>query len=163
MKKLLCVLILFGLTCGFGYGQAQSIDLSSPIYWDANTEADLDTYGVYRSETPCTDPTPTPVTCPSFVEVASVPQAIDPIQWTEPGPVTFVQDYYYRVTARNTSGNESGMSNELNVQWLNPNAPAIPGDPRTAIVAAIIINGGTNTIVANFMPGHPPMIIRTEP
>jgi len=160
MKQLL-VIALFMVPA---FGQGEDRNLGTPIYWDANAEGDMDTYGVYRSETPCTDPTPTPLSCTTFVEVASVPQAADPIQWTEPGPVTYTQDYYYRVSARNTSGAESGLSNELNLRWLNPNAPAIPGDPRTGVSATIIINGDNNNIVANFHAGdHPPVIIRTTP
>lgn len=126
MRKLL-ILLLF---VGAAYGQAESIDFPAPIYWDRNPEADMVDYGVYRSETPCTDPTPAPGNCSTFVQVATVSQGPDPIQWTEPGLIVYVRDYYYRVTARNTSGNESAFSNELNIRWLNPNAPGIPGSLR---------------------------------
>lgn len=108
----------------------ESIDFPAPIYWDANTESDIENYGVYRSDVPCVDPLPAPLNCIGFALVATVSQGTDPIQWTEPGPVVFTQDVYYRVTARNTSGLESTFSNELNLRWLNPNAPAPPGDLR---------------------------------
>lgn len=126
MRKLL----LFLLFVGTAYGQ-ETVNFPAPIYWDANTEPDVLDYGVYRSDTPCTDPNPSPVTCLSFVQQAAVVQGTDPRQWTEPGPIVFVQDYYYRITARNTSGNESLFSNELNLRWLNPNAPGAPGDLRS--------------------------------
>ncbi len=145
----------------------ETLDFPAPIYWDANTEPDIDTYGVYRSETPCTDPTPDLVNCPLFLEVASVAQAADPIQWTEPGPVVFVQDYYYRITARNTSGEESLFSNELNLRWLNPNAPGRPGEPRTTSTVAILIEAeGVELaeIIVRFVDdGIQPMVIRTRP
>lgn len=163
MNKLTWILILLGMMSVALLGQGEDRNLSTPIYWDANTEGDMDTYGVYRSKTPCIDPTPTPLSCTTFVEVASVPQASDPIQWTEPGPVDYTDDYYYRVSARNTSGAESGLSNELNIRWLNPNAPGIPGDPRTGVSAAIIINGDHNTIIAHFVSGKEPLILRTQP
>ncbi len=126
MRKLL----LFLLFVGTAYGQ-ETVNFPAPIYWDANTEPDVLDYGVYRSDTPCTDPNPSPVTCQNFVQQAAVVQGTDPRQWTEPGPIIFVQDYYYRITARNTSGNESLFSNELNLRWLNPNAPGAPGDLRS--------------------------------
>lgn len=127
MRKLLLLLLFVGSA----YGQGQTINFPAPIYWDANTEPDVLDYGVYRSTTPCTDPNPSPVTCLNFSQQAAVVQGPDPRQWTEPGPITFVQDYYYRITARNTSGNESLFSNELNLRWLNPNAPGAPGDLRS--------------------------------
>lgn len=126
MRKLL---ILFFLTVP-AIGQVEIKNLGDTLYWDANTEPDLVDYGVYRSTAPCVDATPSPVTCPAFAEVAAVAQGPDPRQWIEPGPIIFLQDYFYRVTARNTSGLESGFSNELNLRWLNPNAPAAPGDFR---------------------------------
>ncbi len=152
MKKLL--LALFFLFVCPVLGQTQDHVLSSPIYWDANSEVDIDTYGVWRADTDCVDPVPAPLNCPGFVEVASVPQGPDPIQWTEPGPVVFVtQDYVYRVTARNTTGNESIFSNPLTIRWLNPDAPGKPGGPRTAVQVVIIVNGDENVVTANFFAG----------
>jgi len=151
MKKLILLLFLVSPVMG----QVEDHDFGQPIYWDANTESDMDDYGVYRADVDCTDPVPAPANCPGFVEVASVQQGPDPIQWTEPGPVVFVtQDYVYRVTARNTSGNESIFSDSLTLRWLNPNAPGKPGDPRTTTtVVTIIINGNENVVTANFFGG----------
>ncbi len=150
MKKLFLVLFFMGSL----FGQTMDHDFGLPIYWDANTESDMLDYGVYRAETPCTDPVPAPINCPSFAEVASVAQGPDPIQWTEPGPVVFVQqDYIYRVTARNTSGNESIFSDSLTIRWLNPDAPGKPGGPRTSTTVVILINGDENVVTANFFAG----------
>ena len=111
-------------------GQVVTPDLGDPMYWDANTEPDVDEYHMYRSTVPCTDATPTPLTCAGFAQVATIPQGTDPRDWIEPGPVVFVQDYYYRVLSHNTSNLVSAFSNELNVRWFNPSAPSIPGDLR---------------------------------
>ncbi len=159
---IIIILILLGVTA---YGQTVDHELGLPIYWDANTEPDVDFYGVFRADVDCTDPVPAPGNCPDFIEVATVPQGPDPIQWTEPGPVVFVtQDYVYRVTARNTSGLESIFSDSLTIRWLNPIAPGKPGDPRTQTQVVIIVNGDENTVVANFFSGpritpHPPGVI----
>jgi len=149
---IIIILILLGVTA---YGQTVDHELGLPIYWDANTEPDVDFYGVFRADSDCADPVPTPANCPDFVEVDTVPQGPDPIQWTEPGPVVFAtQDYVYRVTARNTSGLESIFSDSLTIRWLNPNAPGKPGEPRkTQTVVIININGDENTVVANFFAG----------
>ena len=136
MKATLIGLFSLLLFCTVVQGQATIIDIGSPMFWDANTETDIADYGVYRSAIPCTDPTPAPVTCINFVEVAQVAQGSDPRDWTEPGPVVFVQDYYYRITARNTSGEMSLFSNELNVRWLNPIAPGAPGSLRSTAQGA---------------------------
>lgn len=153
------IIILLIIFCVEAFGQTEDHDFGLPIYWDANTESDMQDYGVFRAETDCTDPVPAPTTCPGFVEVARVLQEPGPIQWIEPGPVVFVsQDYVYRVTARNTSMNESIFSDSLTIRWLNPNAPGKPGDPRTQTQVVIIVNGDENTVVANFFSGpriHP--------
>jgi len=150
MKKLILLLFLVSPVMG----QVEDHDFGLPMYWDANTESDMDEYGVFRGDADCTDPVPAPANCPGFVEVATVPQGPDPIQWTEPGPVVFVtQDYVYRVTARNTSGNESIFSDSLTIRWLNPDAPGKPGEPRTSTQIVIIINGDENVVTANFFTG----------
>ncbi len=130
MRRAIFLFLFFTLACGPSFGQVETAFPGDPFFWDANPETDVIDYGVFRGEAPCVDPTPTVGTCPGFAQVAVVPQGADPISWTEPATLTFVKDYYYRVTARNTSGNESGMSNELNVRWLNPDAPSIPGSLR---------------------------------
>ncbi len=130
MRRMIFLLLCFVLAGGVSLGQVQTGTFGDPIFWDANSEPDVADYSVFRSDSPCVDPTPTPVTCSAFVEQAIVGQGTDPISWIEPGTIVFVQDYYYRVTARNTSGLVSQFSNELNVRWFNPNAPAAPGSLR---------------------------------
>ena len=150
MRRLILFLLL---TCP-ALGQTVDHDFGLPIFWDANPETDVNEYGVFRSASDCTDALPAPGTCPGFVEVATVPQGPDPIQWTEPGPVIFVtQDFVYRVTARNSSGNESPFSDSLTIRWLNPNAPGKPGSPRTQTQIVILINGDENVVTANFYSG----------
>jgi len=135
-------------------GQTVDHELGLPLFWDANPEVDVAEYGVFRALADCTDPLPAPPNCPGFVEMATVPQGPDPIQWTEPGPVVFVtQDYVYRVTARNTSGLESVFSDSLTIRWLNPVAPGKPGAPRTTTMVVFIINGNDNVVTANFFTG----------
>ncbi len=130
MRRASFLFLFFILAGGSALGQVFVADFGDPIFWDPNTETDVMDYRVFRSDSPCIDPTPTPALCGNFIEVAVVGQGPDPINWTEPGPIVFVQDYFYRVTARNTSNLESQFSNELNVRWLNPNAPAPPGSLR---------------------------------
>ncbi len=127
MKKIILACWLLGVPMA---GQLVTANPGDPFFWDAGLEVDLDIYGVFRAEAPCVDAIPAPTTCPGFAQVATVPQAADPITWTDPDVLVFVKDYYYRVTARNTSGNESAFSNELNIRWLNPDAPAPPGSLR---------------------------------
>lgn len=154
MLRIYWFLLFLFLVGGIAHGQVVDHDFGLPIYWDANTESDMLDYGVYRADVDCTDPLPAPPNCPGFVEVATVLQGPDPIQWTEPGPVVFVtQDYIYRVTARNTSGNESIFSDSLTIRWLNPDAPGKPGGPRTTTQIVFIINGDENIVTANFYTG----------
>ena len=130
MRRAIFLFLFFVLAGGPALGQVFVATLGDPIYWDANTETDVVDYRVFRSDSPCIDPTPTPALCGNFIEVAVVGQGPDPINWIQPSPIVFVQDYFYRVTARNSSNLESQFSNELNVRWLNPNAPAPPGSLR---------------------------------
>jgi len=129
MRRAMFLFLFFILGAGLSLGQ-ESGTFGDPLFWDANPEPDVVDYRMFRSDSPCLDATPSPGTCPTFVEQALVGQGTDPRAWAEPGPIVFVQDYYYRVTARNTSGLESQFSNELNVRWLNPNAPSAPGSLR---------------------------------
>jgi len=113
-------------------------DPVQPLFWDANSEVDLEGYWAYRALTPCTfvNPDPNipagPVDCPQFsrLNTAIIPQAADPINFVDNGPLDFQIHYFYRVTAQNTSGLESQFSNELDTVHVNPNAPASPGGLR---------------------------------
>ncbi len=77
------------------------------LEWTANTEMDLAGYRIYRStSSPVTKGTPIngTLTTPSYVD----------------GAVTAGTTYYYAVAAVDTSGNESGLSNEVNAVPLPP-------------------------------------------
>ena len=74
-----------------------------PLFWDANSEPDLLRYNVYRSLTSGS----------GYSVIGTTPQAADPISFTDPTPLP---TGYYVVTAVNTSGLESGFSNQLCVQ-----------------------------------------------
>jgi hypothetical protein len=128
LKKIFFSLVMISFfMCGL---PAQSP--TQPLWWDANTEADLSGYWMYRSLTPCTDTLPAPNTCSSFAKIHSslIPQAPDPVNFVDTGPLQFQTHYYYRVTAVNTSDEESLFSNELDTIHANPNAPAAPGTLR---------------------------------
>jgi len=105
---------------------------AQPLWWDANTEADLSHYDAYRSLASCTDILPSPNTCQTFekINVNPIPQAPDPINFVDNGPLQFQTHYFYRVLACNSSGLCSSFSNELDTIHANPNAPAAPGTLR---------------------------------
>lgn len=149
-------------------GQAEQVSFPSPFFWDANTDNATE-YGVYSSPASCVDPAPSPANCVAFSQVATVPHVLltictpDCITWTDPGPVTFGQSIFYRVTALNSSGGESAFSDELEVEWLEP-IPGIPGKPRTATTLTFIIREKGKKVaevVGKFYSG--PGGLRTNP
>lgn len=163
MRKLF--LLLFFISCP-AFGQADQIQFPAPLFWDANTDGVTVEYGAYSSSTSCTDPNPSPANCVAFTKVATVshtPLTIctpDCITWTDPGPVVFDQSTFYRVTALNSSGNESAFSDELELIWLEP-TPDVPGKPRTTTTLTFIIreNGPqVDEVVGQFVRG-----LRTSP
>ncbi len=133
MRKLLLLFLLVNPL----YGQVRSECADpnipcTPVWWDSNTEQDVDRYNLYRSTVDCTDPEPEPISCPSFAKVgANIPQGPS---LTTPrfidNNVEFGVDYIYAATALNTSGLESPFSNRLGVKWDNPNRPSPPGGLR---------------------------------
>ena len=130
------------------------------IYWDPNTESDVDGYYAYESATPCTVADPRPADCPNFARIGQkVPQGPPPIAFDPPGFLAYAVPIYYRVTAENSSGFESGFSNELEVTVFNTVPPVPPGDLRESPASAniFIIEGGENqiTIVYNVGVGAP--------
>lgn len=109
MKKLFGLLMLGLMLGSTASGQVRTVSLE----WDANTEPDLDGYNMYRSET----------TGGQYSKIN-----IAPIFITTYDDTTAVvgRTYYYVATAFNTSGFESGYSNEVAYFVPNPNAPAPP-------------------------------------
>ena len=81
---------------------------SASLSWIANSEPDLAGYNVYRSTT-----SPVTKTTPINSSLLSSPAYID-------STATHGPTYYYAVTAKDTSGNESDLSNEANA---TPTAP----------------------------------------
>jgi len=72
----------------------------------------------------------------------------------------FGQSTFYRVTALNSSGDESAFSDELELIWLEP-TPNVPGKPRTTTTLTIMIreNGPpVDEVVGKFVSG-----LRTSP
>jgi len=93
--------------------------------WNSNPESDLDHYNVYRSTTSGFTPDfGNPVRSPSSSDYSDTGLA----------PST---TYYYRVTAVDRSGNESGPSVEVSATTL-PSIDNIPPDPPTGLSAAPI-------------------------
>ncbi len=104
-----CFTFLFSLSA---FAQCDQITGTQvPLYWDANTEPNIDYYRLQRSD----------ISGSSYTVVNTVLQGSDPISLTDFNPLP---TGYYVVSAVNTSGLESGLSNELCVMTA-----AIPPDP----------------------------------
>lgn len=84
------------------------------LNWSASSEGDLYGYNIYRSTSPSV-----PITSP----IASVVKPT--VTYTDTGRVNG-QIYYYVITAVDTSGNQSGASNEVNATpvGMPPAAPS---------------------------------------
>ena len=110
------------LICQFwGYSHAQCELVAGPtvpLYWDANSEPNIDHYNVYRS----------PTSGSGYSVIGTTPQSADPLSFTD---ITPLSTGYYVVTAVNTSDLESGFSNELCVTLSggsSNNAPTAVAD-----------------------------------
>ena len=125
-RTAICVAVVRILFVGFllcqcwgqSHAQCGSVTGSTiPLYWDANSEPDLDHYNVYRSLTSGS----------GYSAIGTTSQSADPISFTDLTPLA---TGYYGVTAVNTSGLESGLSNQLCVQLTGGTgnvAPVITG------------------------------------
>ncbi len=96
------------------------------LSWTAGTEADLKDYGLYRATWAGASPAPTPtrIATPGTTHQAS-------------GLISG-STYYFRLTARDTSGNESGYSAEVSAAPAD-NVPAIPSG---AVVSDVLADQG---------------------
>ena len=92
-KTALSVFCLLTFLFG-GHGLAQCLNVvgpTVPLYWDANSEPDIDHYNVYRS----------PGSGSGYSVVGTTPQSPDPVFFSDTPPVS---TGYYVVTAVNSSG-----------------------------------------------------------
>jgi len=162
--------ILFFTFVVFSVSMCQGQAPPPPLFWDANSEPDIDHYHLYSSSSPCiyTDPDPgvddqldqpSLAECPGFsLNLDEIPQSADPITAQPTGTLTFGVPVYYRVDAENTSGLMSRLSNELEVIVLNTNAPDFPTDLRDKATSSVIIIKGdvaNLTVVYNFNSSGP--------
>ncbi|OPX19256.1 MAG: hypothetical protein BZ151_10205 [Desulfobacca sp. 4484_104] len=113
MKKIIAIAIIVGI---MGVALNAQAAISVTATWNANSEADLASYNIYRSTTHGS----------GYVKIntapiakSSTPTFVDSISGTVQGT------YYYVVTAVDTSGNESGYSNEASIH-IDTSAPAPP-------------------------------------
>ena len=114
-KALLAVLLLFAFTSA---GLAQDVSIS----WIANTESDLAGYKVYFGTAPGTYGNPISLGTGTTYTLTGLPAGT----------------YYIAITAFNTSGLESGYSNEVST--------TIAGTPSTSSRCDINGNGTINAL-----------------
>lgn len=124
MKQLLAasaLAVLFVSTPVFGQQVPSTTKCNdeSALVWDMNSETDMDHYNVYSANAPITSTDPTLI-------------LLQVLQPTSPGDVTHPLNSqlaegpkYFRVTAVDTVGNESGLSNEAGCDYNL--IPATPG------------------------------------
>lgn len=104
MKKTLALII--GICLLSILAQAASIQVT----WDANTESDLAGYKVYYGTAPGQYGAPVTVTTPSYTFQGATDKTT----------------YYVAVSAIDTSGNESALSDEVSIYVPDVTPPAKP-------------------------------------
>lgn len=124
MKKTLLIIILVLSLASLSFAASESVTLG----WDANTESDLAGYRLYMSSTPGVytlvgkNPSLTPTNPPAnYVKSIAKPAV------TMSATVSGVdgQKIYFVLTAFDSAGNESGVSNEV-TYTLSDSPPAAP-------------------------------------
>ncbi len=155
-----CLLIcLFG---GYSHAQCKLVSGSTPLYWDANSEPNIDSYKVYRSLTSGS----------GYSVIGTTAQGPGPVSFTDTTPLS---TGYYVVTAVNTSGLESGFSNELCLMLTggtSNNAPTPMDDSattsaETAVPIAVLSNdsdpdGDTLTVASVTPPTNGSVLINVD-
>lgn len=114
MKKMLIVLSALMLTGGLALAQEPTIYNPVGLNWDANTESDLAGYYVYEAQ----------VADGQVIGeyMVSVPAPLTDFTFT-PGSHADGQ-YYWKLTAYDLAGNESGFSLEVTAEYnVTPPSP----------------------------------------
>ena len=130
MSQSLRIFIFGILMCqSWGYVRAQCQVVTGstvPLYWDANSESDMNRYHVSRSSTSGS----------GYSVIGIVPQGPDPVSFTDTTPLS---TSYYVLKALNVNLVESGFSNEICIQ-LNVAPTAVDDDAITSEDTAIVID-----------------------
>lgn len=108
------LILLAVICCTSPLAHAATVTLA----WDANAEADLAGYKLYYGNAPRSQ-----ATYPNAVTIGNRGATSHTIT-LEPGT------YYFSLTAYNSSGQESGFSNEVTREIPGFEPPGKPGQPR---------------------------------
>ena len=120
---------------------ATATDIALVLNWDLGTEADLSHYRIYRG----TEPEPNTVI--DSVDVPWTRDDVPQVTYTD----TDVQEevtHYYRITAVDTDGNESGFSNEVSGFYNIIITISVPQDYSTIQAGIDIAYEGDTVLVA---------------
>ena len=149
------LICLFG---GYSHAQCWSVGGSTvSLYWDANSEPDMDRYHVYRSST----------SGPPYSLIGTAPQGADPVSFTDTTPLS---TGYYVVKALNVNLLESGFSNEVCVQIRNdPTAmdDSASTTPNVAVIIDVLSNdtdpdGDSLTVDSVTQPTNGSVVINAD-
>lgn len=111
MKRFARILFGFGLLCGFLFLATAAMAASATVTWNANTEGDLAGYKCYFG---------------TATGVYGAPIDVGNITSCQIPALAESTTYFFAVTAYDTSGNESGFSQEVSATTGDFTAPAAP-------------------------------------
>ncbi len=134
--RILTIVIVMGGCWGYVHGQCDVLGGPSvPLYWDANGEPNIDLYNVYRSQNSGS----------GYSVIGTAAQSPDPISFVDTTPLP---TGFYVVTAVNTSGLESGFSDELCVTLADDGGTGGGGGGANNDPIAVADSASTNENVA---------------